>query len=185
MQSNKIQVFSNLKKKSKKSQILEQLGAKDSSNTLVSDIAPENYLAIVFDNSGSMYTTSPYPGESGTNFNMAQRGVTEFLRNCTKGKDSVKIVPMNPDTHINSTSTQDLVDLANRVMAMSGPFGLTPMNKSILTALHGKTTRVIVFTDGASTDGHCEKAIAEAIERKVPIDTIFFDAEDEYTAFLS
>jgi hypothetical protein len=154
-------------------------------------------IRIVFDDSGSM---------SGQITN-AKLGVVEFLRNCIPNQTSVAVHPMCTaawDTMLRS----DLPQLGRDVEECDFHLGNTPFFNTCKTALEStpKLTRLVVFTDGSPTDElaadygeeldtfYGSKSnpwihsadiiikIAKSTSAGIPIDTVFFGPDNEWSA---
>ena len=144
-------------------------------------------IRIVFDDSGSM----------GGYVKDAKKGVVEFLRNCIPNQTSVAVHFMNTtawDTALNS----NLLELAASIEEVSLSSGGTPFFRTIKQALTDSPTltRLVVFTDGAPTDsvhgGEYNEfgswtasanviiKLAKELSPDVPIDTVYFGADNEW-----
>jgi Mg-chelatase subunit ChlD len=138
----------------------------------------KNRIGIVFDDSGSMY---------GNKITDAHAGVEEFIRNCDPKDTALAVYPMNAASGATQYRlSRRLYEIAQGVKTYS-PTGGTPLFETMELLLRSEAlTRGIVFSDGEPNyndrDKFKESSISEAIERKIPIDTVFIGSKDSTTA---
>ena len=170
--------------------------ARTSALTAASDGAIQKFIApaeakdrlrFLFDDSGSM----------GSQVEDAKTGTIECLRNCDPFQTSVAIHFLNTKDEELATLNSNLIQVADRIKKLPLRSGGTPLfarMKEILRA-EPTLTRMVVFTDGDPTDDAAEYQtppedcpdrnfynlqlsadviIAQALELKAPIDTVFF-----------
>jgi hypothetical protein len=158
-------------------------------------------IRIIFDNSVSMDANIGAFGDSPSRIEEAKKGVVEYLRNCQLNRDAVAVHFLNNYTasHIGESTlpasilqkselTTDLILLASsiddeNVRARGG----TPLFEITEITLDATpiATRIIMFSDGAPNN--CfkkESCIEKAIEKKIPIDTVYIGLKGESRATL-
>lgn len=128
----------------------------------------EHKVGIVFDDSLSM---------SGKGITDAHAGTEEFLRSCNPSTTAITIYPMNPsDEHVNIPLTTKMYAAAVTIKTWDAT-GSTPLFKTLMNMLEAELlTRGIIFSDGGPNyddEQLMETAIADAIKRKVPVDTVY------------
>jgi len=132
-------------------------------------------IRVVFDDSGSM---------SGQIQN-AKDGVVEFFRSCVPNQTACAI-------HFLETTNENLSTMCSNLPAMGVDLqearltmGMTPLFETMHKVIQMPLTRMIAFTDGSPTDSlpeiphgdwykNADVIIKIAVEKKVPIDTVFF-----------
>lgn len=149
----------------------------------------KNRLRFAADDSGSM----------ANHFEDLRQALIELLRNCVKDQDAVAIhlLCVPDDKNPMSKLESDLPKLASLVKAADFGAGGTPLFGTLKRVLETEPlcNRVVAFTDGSPTDSilpsepynpakqnalafphepDAAAIVAIALERKVPIDTIFF-----------
>lgn len=134
-------------------------------------------IGIVFDDSGSMY---------GTKITDAHAGVEEFIRNCDPNNTAVAVHPMNSDCHATFPLTRKLYTVAQGVKNYA-PTGSTPLFRTLKDMLEEENlTRGIVFSDGepnpGDVTGYKEISIPLAVEKKIPVDTVYIGHKDDTNA---
>jgi len=145
---------------------------------------------IVFDDSGSM--TSQIEN--------AKTGVTEYMRNCIPNQTAVSVHFLCTNSEDSANLEQLSTDLPAQSTALTTiqlNLGGTPLFKRMNEVVNMPlTTRMVVFTDGSPTDQiitvkdwndgrstldrykeNADVIITQAVERKIPIDTVFFGSE--------
>jgi Mg-chelatase subunit ChlD len=137
-------------------------------------------IGIVFDDSGSMY---------GNKITDAHEGCEEFIRNCNPLETAIAVYPMNAaaDRSIQQFSlTRKLYAVATGIK-LYRPTGGTPLYETLELILRAEPlTRGIVFSDGEpnprDTDSFKESSIATAIEKKIPVDTVYIGSREDTKA---
>lgn len=122
-------------------------------------------IGIIFDDSGSM---------AGSKIEDAHAGVEEFLRCCDPRNTSVAVYPMNHTYNSIVLLTTKLYSVAQGVKTITAAGG-TPMFDTAAKMLgYEKLTRAIMFSDGEpNNEFRKEEVITLAIEKKIPVDTVF------------
>lgn len=155
---------------------------------IIKYVAPsetKDRIRIIFDDSGSMMSE----------IENAKDGVVEFLRNCVPNSTAVAVHFLCTHSEDASRLEQLATDLPstalvlkNTHLSLGGTPLFTTMNRVVEQEL---TTRMVVFSDGGPTDNilppesrnsptdnvwfkNADVIIAKAIEKKIPIDTVFF-----------
>lgn len=135
-------------------------------------------IGIIFDDSSSM---------DGEAIKDAQEGTIEFLKNCQVNLVAAGIFPMNAEEIPLDTNLPKIAALIPLLHAVGG----TPMYGTWIKAQAVKEpafTRLIIFSDGQPTDkgsiynlkaSSHEKCINQAIETKVPVDTVYIASDDD------
>lgn len=150
--------------------------AKTEGKVFEHDGPPEkavNRIGIVFDDSGSM---------SGNKISDAHAGTEEFIRCCDPRNTAVSVYPMNMDTHAAIALTTKLYSIAQSIKQF-GAVGSTPLFETTEKMLKAEQiNRGIIFSDG-SPNGDDEydkdKVIGIAVEKKIPIDTVFIGSKSD------
>jgi Mg-chelatase subunit ChlD len=152
----------------------QQMDGSATSNILVDPSKATHKIGIVFDDSGSM---------GGSKITDAHAGCEEFLRSCNPTNTAVSVYPMNPeDGHAKISLTSKMYDVATAVKTYHAT-GSTPMFETLTDMLDNESlTRGILFSDGSPNHTNTKEAtITKAIEKKIPIDTVFIGyATDTY-----
>jgi hypothetical protein len=155
-------------------------------------------IRIVFDDSGSMVSQ----------IGNAKQGVKEFLRNCVPNQTAVAIHFMNTESW-STKLRSDLPNLSADLEEYHLNSGGTPFFNTLKKALQAtpQTTRIVAFTDGAPTDTLNPETgteiqsnwtdrntwiqsadiiikIANSVdgEKCIPIDTVYFGPDNEWSA---
>lgn len=130
-------------------------------------IAPEKAkekIRIIFDDSDSM---------DGAKIKDAKQGCIKYLQICTVNQVAIAIHPLNLAALPLETNLPYQAALIEHIKTD----GATPLYRTISEALAAPegSTRLIVFSDGSPTDTEEETnyPIAKAIEKKIPIDTVY------------
>lgn len=134
-------------------------------------------IGIVFDDSGSM---------SGKKIEDAHAGTEEFIRCCDPRNTAISVYPMNSNYHTAIALTTKLYNVAQGIKTFQATGG-TPLFEAAKDMLQNeKITRGIIFSDGEpNSEYKKEEVIGDAIEKKIPIDTVFIgDASREYAVAL-
>lgn len=144
----------------------------------IDPLTVKNRIAIEMDDSGSM-------GEAG--MKEAHNAINAFLSVCSPLDTSVSIIPMNKEGASLTCDYGALRAFAVNIRATGG----TPLYSTAMKCLSQDITRVIIFSDGEPTDGAAsrydyskneyvtdpqkphEKLIASAVEKKIPLDTVY------------
>jgi len=182
-----------------------QADKKDALATRTQLIKPEDAaerIRIIFDNSGSMGSSinDSFPGPR--RMEEAKKGVVEYLRNCQLNRDAVTVHFLNSynrwgiergDQKLLSfldkaELTTDLILLASSIdnpdIRAIGGTPLFEVTEQVLDATP-VATRIIMFSDGEPNNtARKEFCIAQALEKKIPIDTVFIGSKDEDGAVL-
>ncbi|HEY4799523.1 MAG TPA: hypothetical protein VII99_10645 [Bacteroidia bacterium] len=142
---------------------------------------------VIFDDSGSM----------SHQIDNAKQGVTEYMRNCPQNQVAVSIHFLCTNTEESASLENLSADLPAQSQALTviklhlgGTPLFTKLNEVVNMPL---TTRMVAFTDGSPTDRivnvgsrdytkstldvykeNADVIISQAIEKKIPIDTVFF-----------
>jgi len=144
-------------------------------------------IRIIFDDSGSM----------SSQIENAKTGVTEFMRNCVPNSTAVSVhflCTNNEESAKLENLSADLPSQSTALMALHVSLGGTPLfTKMAEVVKMPLTNRMVAFTDGSPTDDllpynptkhglpkwleNADIIIAQALERKIPIDTVFFGGE--------
>lgn len=135
-------------------------------------------IGILFDDSASM---------GGQKIADAHVGTEEFLRSCNPKDTAVAVYPMNEGNRYYGAAGHKKIPLTNKMYTACvtiktfDAIGSTPMFQTLQTMLANESlTRGIIFSDGepnSDDEKLMDSAIAQAIEKKIPIDTVFIGAE--------
>jgi len=147
----------------------------------VSPDACSDRTRIVFDDSYSM----------SDHIKDAKDGVVEFFRNCIPNQTACAVHFLDtddPEKLLSSLQT-NLPALGGELLDFKLAMGGTPLYTRMNEVIQLQLTRMVAFTDGSPTDTHhlvpykgneenqfadADVIIAKAVEKKVPIDTVFF-----------
>ena len=148
-------------------------------------------IRVVFDDSGSM----------SHQIENAKQGVTEYMRNCIPNQTacSIHFLCTNTDESlILENLSADLPSQSTALTTIHLNLGGTPLFTRLNEVVNMPlTTRMVAFTDGSPTDRilpetnmhdyresfldrykrNADVIISQAIEKKIPIDTVFFGGE--------
>jgi len=158
---------------------------KERAKEALKDLDPltcEHRIGIIFDDSGSMNERV----EEKTKIDHAHTGIRNFTSQCNPRDTSLAIYPLNKEPQVLSCN----YDLVNLYCSTIRPTGSTPLYGRTIKMLSDlELTRGVLFSDGEPTDGSGyysatdeeseekedikDQMIVLAIEKKVPLDTIF------------
>ena len=137
-------------------------------------------IALVFDDSSSM---------SGQAVEDAKLATDEFIKSCNMRTTALAIKPLN-QIKCPLTTNYPLLGMEVSTFRAAGSTPTWDNLQSIITDIAEESiTRVVLFSDGEPTDGSSERypgyggqlnpatIIANYVEKKVPIDTVFIGAE--------
>jgi hypothetical protein len=139
----------------------------------------QNRIGIVFDDSGSMV---------GTSIKDAHKGCEEFLRSCDPKTTAIACYPMNTkNSNENgnleiklSVNLMMISTLINKYRALGG----TPLYETTKKIMENEPiNRAIVFSDGQPNYGDVTEndVVTIALEKKIPIDTVYIGYSDNET----
>lgn len=142
-------------------------------------------IGIVFDDSASM---------SGSKIGDAHAGTEEFLRSCDPKNTAVAVYPMNrkDENDIFGSAYHTKVPLSSKLYTTAvaikayQAIGGTPLFRTLMDMLTGEVlTRGIIFSDGEPNYDDArlqDEAIALAVAKAVPIDTVFIGHKSDTRA---
>lgn len=167
--------------------------AKDAAKKILAELDPQTMptkLAIVFDDSGSMAEMN----EKGDKAKIedAKAGIRNFTAQCNPRDTALAVYPLN----VESKPLTCNFDLLNLLVASISPKGGTPLYGKTSEMLQSPDsyTRGLLFSDGEPTDesgyyssgddeenigrSHKDKMIQLALNKKIPLDTVFIGLAD-------